>query len=73
MSFTDDELEAAIAALSDPGRLDAAQRLVASVAPSLQGVLAAALQEGGWFDSAHNAAVQEAISIDDHDRRLTAV
>jgi len=73
VSFSDAELDAAIAALNDPGRLQAAQDLVSRVAPELQRVLAGALHEGGWFDTAHNAAVREALATEDQDLRLTAV
>jgi len=70
---TDAELEAAIAQLSEPGRLRDAQELVSRAAPSLQRVLAFALSEGGWFDSAHEQAVREAVGEDDHELRLRAV
>ena len=50
-AYTDAELEAAIAAIADPARLREAQDLVARAAPSLQRVLTAALEEGGWFDA----------------------
>lgn len=36
-------------------------------------MLGEALTEGGWFDTAHNAAVREALSHDDPDLRLRAV
>ncbi len=55
------ELEDAIQAISDPERLRDAQALVASAAPALERVLSAALREGGWFDAAHRAAVDEAL------------
>jgi len=61
----DPQLEAAIAAINDPERLKQAQDLVTRAAPGLQQVLNAALSEGGWFDTAHNAAVGEAISHED--------
>ena len=70
---SDDQLQAAIAALSEPGRMEAAQALVARAAPELQTALAGALSEGGWFDTAHNAAVREAVSSDDPEERLRAV
>jgi hypothetical protein len=73
VSFSDDEIDAAIAALSDPGRLVAAQSLVSRAAPSLQRVLGSALQEGGWFDTAHEAAVKEAISAERPEDRIVAV
>ncbi len=68
-AYTDADLDAAIAAITDPGRLRDAQDLVMRVAPSLQSVLASALDEGGWFGSGHDQAVREAVVQDDpHDR-----
>ena len=72
-AYTDAELEAAIAAIADPDRLRAAQDLVVRTAPALQHVLAAALEEGGWFDPAHSQAVQEATGHDDVAERFRAV
>ncbi len=73
MSAIDPELDAAIAAIGDPERMRAAQELVAQAAPELQRVLARALADGGWFDTAHEAAVQEAIGAEDPGARLRAV
>ena len=73
MSFSDADIDAAIAALSQPGRLDAAQDLVARAAPSLERVLGHALHEGGWFDTAHDQSVREAINTSDPHERLVAV
>jgi len=73
LSASDETLDAAIAAISDPARLRAAQELVARMAPALQRVLNSALSEGGWFDSAHNAAIRDAIAHEDADVRLRAV
>jgi hypothetical protein len=72
-AYTDAELEAAIAAIANPERLRAAQDLVARSAPTLQGVLATALEEGGWFDLGHNQAVREAAGHDDLGERVRAV
>jgi hypothetical protein len=72
-AYTDDELEAAIAEISDPDRLSQAQDIVTRVAPSLQRVLGAAIAEGGWFDSAHEQVVREAAGEDDAEARLRAV
>ena len=72
-AYTDAELEAAIAAIADPERLRAAQDLVAHSAPTLQHVLATALEEGGWFDLGHNQAVREAAAHDDVGERVRAV
>jgi hypothetical protein len=72
-AYTDAELDAAIAELADPTRLRDAQDLVTRVAPSLQRVLATAISEGGWFDSAHNQAVREAATTEDPDTRLRSM
>ena len=72
-AYTDADLDAAIAALSDPGRLREAQDLVARSAPSLQRLLATALEEGDWFDSAHDQAVREAAGGADAQERERAV
>jgi hypothetical protein len=72
-AYTDAELEAAIATIADPERLRAAQDLVARSAPSLQRVLATALDEGGWFDLGNNQALREAAAHDDVSERVRAV
>jgi hypothetical protein len=72
-AYTDADLDAAIAAMSEPGRLRTAQDLVAQIAPSLQRVLNAALEEGGWFDAAHQQAVREAAADEDPAARVQAV
>jgi hypothetical protein len=71
--YTDADLDAAIAAICEPGRLRSAQDLVARIAPSLQRVLNSALAEGGWFDSAHQQAVREAASDEDPGARIRAL
>ncbi|MFT4034903.1 MAG: hypothetical protein QM679_04955 [Patulibacter sp.] len=45
---TQTELEAALAALQEPGRFDGAERLVTQAAPALQRILLDALGSGGW-------------------------
>ena len=72
-SYTDAELDAAIAALSNPERMRAAQDLVARTAPALQRVLAGALADGGWFDSGHDQAVREAAGAGEPEERLAAI
>ena len=71
--YTDAQIEAAVESLSRPGRLEEAQRLVASAAPQLQGILNQALDSADWFDSAHQAEVLRAAGIADPDERLRAV
>jgi hypothetical protein len=69
-AFTDEELDAAVAAIADPSRLRTAQELVMRTAPGLQRLLGSALDEGGWFDMGHDQAVREVASRDDPDQRL---
>jgi hypothetical protein len=71
--YTDAELDAAIAALTEPERLREAQALVVRAAPALQRVLGQALDEGGWFDAGHNQAVREAAGQEDPGERLREV
>jgi hypothetical protein len=73
MRFSAEDIDAAIAALSQPGRLNDAQELVTHAAPSLERVLGSALHEGGWFDSAHEASIKEAVGTADPHERLVAV
>jgi hypothetical protein len=72
-AYTDAELDAAIAELTDPTRLRDAQDVVVRAAPSLQRVLAAAIADGGWFDAAHDQAVREAANEAEGEARLRAV
>ena len=71
--YTDAELDAAIAELADPARLRDAQEIVTRAAPSLQRILAAAIEDGGWFDAAHQQAVREAAVHEDAETRLRAL
>ena len=70
---SDAEIDAAIEALSDPGRLDEAQRLVAAKAPQLQRILDQALESANWFGSEHEAEVLRAAGTADPDERIAAV
>jgi hypothetical protein len=71
--YTDAELDAAIAAITDPARLREAQDVVSRTAPTLQRVLIAALEEGGWFDVGHEQAVREATGREDQAERVREV
>jgi hypothetical protein len=71
--FSDAELERALEALSEPDRFRAAENRVARVAPQLQRVLAQALQEGGWFDDAHESQVRRAAGAAEEAERLAAL
>jgi hypothetical protein len=68
--FTDEQLSAALEALTDPERFAAIERRVATAAPQLQQLLATALAEGGWFDSAHEQHVAAIAAIENPAERL---
>jgi hypothetical protein len=70
---SDAEIRAAVEALSEPERFARAEAVVASAAPQLQGVLAQALESGGWFGEAHEAEVRKASDIDDPEARSAAL
>jgi hypothetical protein len=72
-SYSAAEVEAAIEALSEPARLEEAQRLVGENAPGVQRILNEALHAADWFGSAHQAAVLEAAGKPAVDDRVTAV
>jgi hypothetical protein len=71
--YTQEEVEAAVAALTEPDRLDEAQRLIAANAPALQRILNDALDAGDWFGQAHQQQVFSAAGTADPDARITAV
>lgn len=71
--YTDQELEAAVQALSDPEQLEQAQRLVTSNAPQLQRIFDQALASAEWFGSARRAEVVRAAGVADPDERMESV
>ena len=72
--YTAEQVDAAVAALTDdPERLGHAQELVTHAAPGLQRILNAALDEGGWFGSAHEEAVAKAAIAEDPEERQRLV
>jgi len=71
--FTDEQVEAAVRALSDPERFAGAERALTTLAPQLQRVLAHALNEGGWFGGAHEAQVRSAVADPDEASRAEKV
>ena len=72
-AYSDAEIEAAVEQLTDPARLEEAQRIVARSAPQLQGILDQALQAANWYGSAHQAEVLRAAGTADVDERMAAV
>jgi hypothetical protein len=71
--YTDAEVDAAVAVLSDPERLAQAQRVVEASAPMLQRILNQALEEENWFDTAHQQQVLEAAGKVEIEERLQSV
>ena len=72
-TYTAEEVDRAVEALGDPDRFAHAQEIVTHAAPGLQRVLNEALDAGGWFDTAHQSAVDRAASEPDPSQRLLAV
>ncbi len=64
-SYTAAEVDTALEALVEPGRLAHAQDVVVHSAPALQRILAEALSEGGWFGEVHDAEVSRIASEQD--------
>jgi hypothetical protein len=71
--YTAEEVDAAVAVLSDPDRLRHAQEVVTHAAPALQRVVNLALEEGGWFSDAHEGQIARAAGETDAEERLRAV
>jgi hypothetical protein len=71
--FSDEQVEAAVRALSDPERFAGAERTLSVLAPHLQRVLAHALQEGGWFGDAHRSQVRSAVAEPDEALRTQRI
>jgi hypothetical protein len=72
-SYSEQQLEAALDALSEADRFAEAERVVAAAAPKLQRVLNSALDAGGWFAESHDAQTLKAATTPDPDERITAV
>jgi hypothetical protein len=72
-SYSEDQLDAALDALSDAERFREAESVVAGAAPKLQRVLASALESGGWFGESHEAETLKVATTPDPDERITAV
>lgn len=73
MSFSDEQIEAAVEALSAPGGFERAEAVVAQAAPGLQKILAQALASDGWFAESHETELRKALEIEDPTERTTAV
>ena len=71
--YSDEQIDAAIEAISDPEVFRESERQVARAAPKLQRILAEALGGGGWFSESHESEVLKAATMPDEEARLTAV
>jgi hypothetical protein len=71
--YSDEQIDAAIEAISNPEVFRETERQVARAAPRLQRILAEALGEGGWFGESHDAEVLKAATTPDEEARLIAV
>ena len=71
--YSDEEIDAAVQALTAPERLAGARDTVARLAPQLQPVLNQALDAGGWFGEGHEAQLTTAVSSGDQEERRRAV
>ncbi len=71
--FTDQELDRAVEAVSDPERFRAAEARLARVAPQLQRILNDALHSGGWFGEAHESQVRMAVSAEEESERMVSL
>ena len=71
--YTDEQIEAAVEAISDPEVFREAEQQLTRAAPRLQRILADALGAGGWFDESHEAEVLKAATTPEEEARLSAV
>jgi hypothetical protein len=71
--FTDEELDAALKALTEPDRFREAEARVARVAPQLQHVLYHALDLDGYFGRLREGEVASAVRREELDERTRAV
>ena len=72
-SYTDEQVEAAVDALTQPEAFAKAELAVARAAPRLQRILNDALNAGGWFGESHEGEVLKATTTPDEEQRLVAV
>jgi hypothetical protein len=71
--YSDEQIDAAIEAISKPEVFQESERQVARAAPKLQRILAEALAAGGWFGESQESEVLKAATTPDESARLAAV
>jgi hypothetical protein len=72
-AYSDAEIDDAIAALTDPARLEEAQQVIVARAPQLQRILDDALAAADWFGSARDGELLGAAGRADPDERVQAM
>jgi hypothetical protein len=72
-SYTAEEVDRAVEALSTAERFAHAQEIVTHAAPALQRVLNEALEAGGWFGDTHESEITKAALQADESERLVRV
>jgi hypothetical protein len=72
-TYTAEEVDRAVEALSEAARFAHAQEIVSHAAPGLQRVLDEALRSGGWFGEALDAQISSAAFQEEPGARLAAV
>lgn len=71
--YSDEQIDAAVDAISDPDAFREAEGQVARMAPRLQMILADALAAGGWLGESHESELLKAATTPDEEARITAV
>ena len=71
--YTDEQIDAAIEAISHPEAFRQSEQSLARAAPKLQRILAEALGAGGWFGESHESEVLKAATTPDEQARVAAV
>ena len=71
--FTDEQVDAAVDALTEPERFRQAEARVTRIAPQLQRILGQALEQGGWFGQVQESEVRKAAAIEDVGERATRI
>lgn len=69
-TYTAEEVDAAVARLEDPARLEHAREVVVHAAPGLQRILTEALAEDHYFETTHQQHVAEVARTADEAERL---
>lgn len=72
-TYTEEQVTAAVEAISNPESVQEAERVIAHAAPQIQRILGEALAAGGWFDETHDAELLKVATVPDQEERVVAV